>query len=110
MSPIERLGASSSSGVHLPLASFQTPPSAAPAYRTLPSSASDVVRPPTRPAPPPEFDHTGSRYPCASLSYGFVVISLHAPPDTGRFLAAAYAPLKAPGSTSSTGAVRASAY
>src|SRR5579859_377338 len=109
--PMDRVGASSSRGSHdvPPSVDFHTPPSAAPRYRVVPSAASAVARPLTRPEPPPELEKVGSRYPCASLSYRCVVTSPHAPPDTGRALAAAYAPVNAPASTVSAGAVRAAA-
>ncbi len=86
--PVESVGASSVRGVHVPPESFHTPPSAEPAYNVLPSAASAVVRPPTTPAPPPELLQFGSRKPLASLLYDLVVISLHGPPTSGRFLAA----------------------
>src|SRR5919201_566507 len=70
---------------------FQTPPSAAPAYTSEEfdgSTASAVMRPAERPAPPPEFEMNGSRKFGSSESYGCVVSSCHAGPVGESALAA----------------------
>ena len=61
--PMDRLFCWAKTGFQcLPLSvDFHTPPAAAPAYRALPSTASAVILPPTRRAPPLELDQVGSR-------------------------------------------------
>src|SRR5437868_15457092 len=84
--PIERLGWESKTGAKCWPASvdLHTPPSAAPAQTVRPSTASAVMRPVTRPEPPPELDQLGSRYRGSSESYAAFVSSVQAPAGTER--------------------------
>src|SRR5438067_11034872 len=82
IAPTERLACPSNVGVHVPplLEDFHTPPSAPPAQSVpLACTASAVMRPVTRPEPPPELLKTGSRYADESESYGLLVISDQVP-------------------------------
>src|SRR5919201_6145663 len=92
---------------------FQTPPSAAPAYTSEEfdgSTASAVMRPAERPAPPPEFEMNGSRKFGSSESYGWFVSSCHAADVDVSAFAALRAARNAPALTLSPGASRDAAY
>src|SRR2546430_433938 len=84
-SPVDSVGSPSVMGVQVepPSLDRNTPPSAPPAKIMLPDTARPVIRPATRPAPPPELEKNGSRYRGSSESYGRFVTSAHVPDAIG---------------------------